>query len=260
MSLRHTLLYMFFLSTFFPGTILCADYVDPTTGMEFIFIKGNSYTMGDLTQIDAFALPTHEVNVSDLYIGKFEVTFAQYDKFCDETGRPSPDDEGWGRGNRPVINVDWLDAVAFTEWLSQVTGKTIRLPSESEWEYAYRGGTETIYWWGNKRQKGMGVCVSCGTQWDNKMTAPVGSFPPNPFGLHDMTGNVYEWALDHKHYNYNGAPTDASAWIGGDHQNSRIARGGAWPFSAVELKSSTRSWESSDSKNNYLGLRVIMEE
>ena len=113
-----------------------------------------------------------------------------------------PDDYGWGRGDRPVILVDWDDAQQYVGWLSQQTGKTYRLLSEAEWEYAARAGTTTSYSWGNDIKvddKAMANCFACGSQWDDKETAPVGSFAPNAFGLHDMLGNVWEWVEDCYH-------------------------------------------------------------
>lgn len=98
------------------------------------------------------------------------------------------DDHGWGRGQKPVINISWDDAKAYVAWLSQTTGKTYRLLSESEWEYAARAGTTTAYYWGDKIGINNADCYGCGSQWDGKSTAPVGSFPPNPFGLYDMPG------------------------------------------------------------------------
>ncbi len=228
--------------------------------MEFVLIKGGTFTMGDLTGTNQFALPTREVTVDDFYMGKYEVTFVQYDQYCTDTGRARPSGGGWGRTGRPVFNVNWHDAVGFTEWLSQKSGKTIRLPSEAEWEYAYRGKTKTAYWWGDQWQTGKGACDGCGSQWDKKRTAPVGSFPPNPFGIYDMTGNVFEWTLDHRHNNYNGAPSDGSPWVETEQLGSRIARGGSWMMNKNELRSADRSWEESSTRFNQVGFRVVMEQ
>ena len=182
-----------------------ADYIELTTNMEFVLIKGGKFDMGDITRKDSFAVPAHKVAISDFYLGKHEVTFKQFDIFCDETGRSKPDDSGWGRDNRPVINITWSDALAFAEWLSSKTDKSFRLPSEAEWEYAAKSGLTTPFWWGQTAVKGVANCKDCGSQWDGKMTAPVGSFRPNPYGLFDMTGNVYEWCFDIRNDNYQGA-------------------------------------------------------
>ena len=151
------------------------------------------------------------------------------------------------------------DAVAFTQWLSQKTGRTFRLPSEAEWEYALRGGTSTVYWWGDKWRDRMGNCSDCDTEWDKLGTAPVGSFEPNPYGLYDMTGNAYEWSLDLKHDSYVGAPATGTPWNDGGDPKMRITRGGSWHYTARELKSFARCWDTVDTKNSDTGFRVVME-
>ena len=147
-----------------------------------------------------------------------------------------------------MINVNWDDAKLYVAWLSQVTGKTYRLLSEAEYEYATRAGTTTAYPWGDDIKlngQAMADCAGCGSKWDNSQTAPVGSFAPNKFGLYDMVGNVFEWTEDCVHKNYGGAPPDGSAWLqanAGDCTN-RILRGGSWGGSpAPPLRD--RDWDS----------------
>lgn len=239
-----------------------AEYTDPVTGMQFVSIPGGTFVMGN--DHDPFARPAHEVTVKPFFMGKYEVTFAQYDKFCQETGRDKPDDSGWGRGIRPVINVSWHDATAFTEWLSKKTGRAFRLPTEAEWEYAARGGKQSHFAWGNEFGRGNANCDGCGSPWDGRQTAAVGSFSSNPYGLYDMTGNVYEWCLDAKHRSYNGARTDGSAWMADgvvDHRNreSRINRGGSWFQPADEMPVHRRCWDPVDMRRDELGFRVLME-
>ena len=187
--------------------------------------------------------PPHDVKISPFALSKTEVTFAEYDRFTAATGRPPPDDSGWGRGTRPVINVSWKDATAYAEWLSTRTGEAYRLPTEAEWEYAARGDSTTAYWWGNDIRRGkevMANCDGCGSEWDNKQTAPAGSFAPNKFGLHDMHGNAWEWTADCWHANYAGAPTDGRAWeAAGDC--SRVIRGGSWFHGPAGVRSATRA-------------------
>jgi formylglycine-generating enzyme required for sulfatase activity len=158
--------------------------------------------------------PQHKVTLARPFaVSKYEVTFAEWDA-CTAGGgcnrRPSPRDEGWGRGQRPVINVDWSDAKEYTAWLARKTGKTYRLLSEAEWEYAARAGTTTPYAFGNSILDWPAGKLRA--QYGAKMTAEVGSFPANRFGLHDMHGNVWEWVEDAWHWNYEGAPTDGSEW------------------------------------------------
>ena len=160
---------------------------------EMVLIPAGRFRMGCLSNCEAmmdYAKPVHEVTIESFALSKYEVTFEEYARFTAATGRRPASDSGWGRGRRPVIDVSWEDAVAYTEWLSAHTGERYRLPSEAEWEYAARAGSGTVYSWGNEIGRGRANCNSCGSQWDNKKTAPVGSFSPNAWGLHDMHGNV----------------------------------------------------------------------
>lgn len=239
-------------------------YTETTTGMQFVQIPGGTFTMGDPTGKDIFAVPPIEVSVKPFYMGKYEVTFAEYDKFAQETKRGHPDDEGWGRGIRPVINVNWHDAVAFTKWLSKKSGKKFRLPSEAEWEYAARAGTTTRFYWGDGFGRTNANCAKCGSPWDGKQTAAVGSFSPNPFGLYDMLGNVYEWNLDTQHESYEGAPTNGKARTSGGFKDPqgrkfRANRGGSWFQPPIEMNVYRRCWDAEEEKRSELGLRVLME-
>ena len=195
---------------------------------EMVVIPGGRFRMGCVSGsrycIDS-SRPVHEVRIESFEISKYEVTFEEYDRFTNATGRERAFDGGWGRGRHPVIKVSWRDAVAYVEWLSARTGKRYRLPSEAEWEYAVRAGTETAYSWGNEIGRNRANCDGCGSQWDNEQTAPVGSFSANAWGLHDMHGNVWEWVQDCWNDSYQGAPTDGSAWESGDCSR-RVMRGG----------------------------------
>ncbi len=159
--------------------------------------------------------PRVEVTIEAPFaIGEHEVTFAQWDR-CVEAGgcEHEPDDEGWGRGDRPVIHVTRTDAKQYAAWLSERTGETYRLPSEAEWEYAARAGTGTARWWGDELGEGRVPCDGCGTRRDGESTAPVGSYPANPWGLHDMLSNVEEWTADCWHPSHEGHPGDGSARV-----------------------------------------------
>jgi formylglycine-generating enzyme required for sulfatase activity len=128
----------------------------------------------------------------------------------------NPSDHGWDRGRQPVIEVSWTHAKAYVAWLSTKTGKPYRLLGEAEYEYATRAGMQTAYPWGNDIGKNNANCRRCGSQWDNKQPASVGSFAPNGFGLNDMVGNVWAWTEDCYHDRYDGAPLDGTAWTIGD--------------------------------------------
>jgi formylglycine-generating enzyme required for sulfatase activity len=187
---------------------------DGGLGPEMVRIPAGRFRMGDIQGGGGSdEKPVHWVSVSEFAMGRYEVTFAEYDKFAQATGRKKPSDEGWGRGNRPVIYVFWDDAVAYAEWLSQQTGKEYRLPTEAEWEYAARAGTDTKYWWGNTASHeyanygtdelfgGLGLAKGK-DRWE--FTSPVGSFSANPFGLYDTVGNVSEWTCSKYEDKYNG--------------------------------------------------------
>ena len=172
-------------------------------------------------------------------VGKYEVTFAEWDACRREGGcSRNPGDGGWG-GSRPVINVGWDDARAYANWLSRKTGKSYRLLSEAEWEYTARGGTQTRYSWGNEVGRNRANCDGCGSRWDVEMTAPVGSFSANEFGLYDMHGNVWEWTQDCWNDSYSGAPGDGRAWETGDC-GSRVVRGGSWSSGPWFLRAAVR--------------------
>jgi formylglycine-generating enzyme required for sulfatase activity len=234
-----------------------ADYIEPTTGMKFVFVKGGSFEMGDRAEGHVRETPVHTVTLGDFAAGIFEVTFEQYDKFCEATGREKPDDEEWGRDNRPVINVSWEDAKSYAEWLRQESGLNVSLPSESQWEYFARAGTTSRFWTGDTLPKNMANCSDCGSEFDKRMTAPVGSFKPNPWGLFDTGGNVAEWTLDSWHKGYEGTPPDGSAWSNPDN-SEKVYRGGAWDYPQKELKSATRDWTDKSSRYNNIGFRLVI--
>ncbi|MGD0025539.1 MAG: formylglycine-generating enzyme family protein, partial [Xanthobacteraceae bacterium] len=201
--------------------------------------------------------PQHTVTIAKPFaVAKFEATFAEWDA-CAAYGDCNPDvsDSGRGRGNQPVINVDWEDAKRYAAWLSRMTGNTYRLLSESEWEYAARGGTQTAYSWGNDVGKGNADCIGCGSQWDDKQAAPDGSFPPNPFGLYDMEGNVWEWVEDCVHDNYNGAPDDGTAWMAAGCE-SHVVRGGSWLSGPLLIRTANRVRPATGNRGTALGFRV----
>ena len=206
--------------------------------------------------------PQHEITiVYSFEIGQYPITFSEYGIFAKETQRLLPDDKGWGRSNRPVINVNFDDAQAYVAWLFKKTGKQYRLPTEAEWEYVARAGSTTGYWWGDHIGKNNAVCNDCGSQWDGKQTTPVGSFKPNAFGVYDTAGNVWEWTQDCWHDNYRGAPNDGSAWLqshGGDCMR-RVVRGGSWINSPQGLRSAIRSGGSASDANHLLGFRVARD-
>ncbi len=203
--------------------------------------------------------PVHPVVISKPFaLGKYEVTFKEYAAFARATKRELPDDEGWGGGNRPVINVSWQDAQAYVQWLSKETGKRYRLPSESEWEYSARAGSTTKYSWGDSIGSNNANCYSCGSQWDNKKTAPAGSFSANSFGLHDMHGNVWEWVEDCYQDSYKKTPANGEPHLGGECSD-RVLRGGSWLSRPSNLRSASRDGNSASGRNCLNGFRVAQD-
>ncbi len=241
---------------------------------EMVVIPAGRFTMGspanekDRSSDEG---PQHEVSVKSFALGKTEVTFAQWDA-CVAAGGCShrPGDEGWGRGTRPAINVSWSDAQAYVKWLNTKTGKSYRLPSEAEWEYAARAGSTTARPWGNNAGDACryaNVYDATGERvnkfgWETHKcddgeakTAPVGKYVANGFGLHDMIGNVWEWVEDCHHDSYSGAPSDGSAWTSGKC-DVRVLRGGSWRGGPGFARSARRSGGGSAERDVSSGFRL----
>ena len=235
-----------------------AAFGGKTEAEYFARIPAGSFRMGDIQGGgNSDEKPVHRVRIKAFLLGKTEVTFAQWDA-CVAAGGCSrkPSDEGWGRGSRPVINVSWKDITEqFIPWLNKTTGKRYRLPTEAEWEYAARAGSETKYSWGNSIGRNKANCDGCGSRWDDSKTAPVASFATNGFGLYDMHGNVWEWTQDCWNSSYRGAPSDGSAWLSGNC-SLRVLRGGSWNNFPDVLRSAIRSWSSTDLRYYFDGFRL----
>jgi formylglycine-generating enzyme required for sulfatase activity len=237
--------------------VFCDRLSDGSDGPEMVWIEAGRFKMGDIQGTgEDDEKPVHEVSVERLAMGRYPVTFAEYDQFADATGKEKPDDRGWGRDNRPVIYVSWNDAVAYTEWLSTQTGLQYRLPTEAEWEYAARAGTETDYWWGNEIGKNRANFRDSGSEWSGKQTSPVGSFEPNPFGLYDTVGNVWEWVRDWYDSSYysNSPPHDPK---GPTYGRSRVLRGCAWGKAASDCRAALRCDSGPGYRLNCLGFRLL---
>lgn len=196
--------------------------------------------------------PRHRVTIGARFaVGRYPVTFEEYDRFVEKTGSDKPEDKGWGRGRRPVINVRWEDAKAYVEWLSKETGETYRLLTEAKWEYACRAGTETRYCFGDTiTEKQANFRGKVGK------TTEVGSYPANAWGLHDVHGNVWEWVEDVWHDGYDGAPDDGSAWTEGGVSDRRVVRGGSWSDFPRSARSAYRSWFDIGYRGDSSGFRV----
>jgi formylglycine-generating enzyme required for sulfatase activity len=228
-----------------PGT----EFTDCKGCPEMVVLPTGEFMMGATKEESGGVFPErpkHRVAIARQFaIGKYEVTFAELDACVADKGcQRRPFDQGWGRGSRPAVNVSYQDARQYARWLSAKTKQAYRLPSEAEWEYAARAGSKTERFWGNDAERACAYAnVGDHTGTSSRVvpsepsmhrctdgyrtTAPVGSFKPNGFGLHDMIGNVWEWVADCWNQNYAGAPADGSAWMAGNCK-LRIGRGGAY--------------------------------
>ena len=240
-----------------PLEIYRDELKDGTLGPEMVIVPAGSFRMGNIGgKGSADERPVHTVSFAQAFaIGRFTVTFDEYDDYAKANQIEPPSDSGWGRGKRPVINVSWKDATAYAHWLAVQTGKAYRLPSEAEWEYAAKAGTETAYWWGDNIETNRANCDGSGSEWSGKQTAPVGSFPANPWGLHDTVGNVWEWVHDPWHGNYEGAPLDGSVWEQGG-SGTRVLRGGSWYYRRDRARASYRFYNYPGARNGSLGFRL----
>ncbi len=246
-----------------PGTLIqdCAECP------QLVVIPAGTFQMGSPTNEPGREIaegPQRQVTIPQpLAVGKFEVTFGEWQACVDAGGCAgyAPEDKGWGKGVRPVINVSWQDAQAYLEWLRTRTGKPYRLLTEAEWEYAARGGTDLARFWDANADAGKTAyasCKTCGSEWDNTSTAPVGSFPANPFGLHDMLGNVWEWVSDCWFDNYEGAPVDGSARMAAAGQTCeyRVSRGGSFISADKDMRVAVRGGGKPGDRDFISGFRV----
>jgi formylglycine-generating enzyme required for sulfatase activity len=221
---------------------------------EMVVVPDGEFKMGSTETI--YEKPEHRVVFANRFaIGRREVTFDEWDA-CFTAGacKYQPDDRGWGRGNRPVVNISWDDAKTFVTWLAQKTGRSYRLPTEAEWEYAARAGTTSPFWWGHEPATGRANCADCATA-PLDQTMPTGSFRPNGFGLYDVAGNVAEWVEDCWNDTYKGAPADGSAWIKGQCEE-RVLRGGSFASKANLIRSAARFRYDEDVRYYANGFRV----
>lgn len=233
---------------------------DGGTGPSMVVVPQGVFTMGDADGVgQSSEAPLQRIRLSrDFAMGRYEVTFEDYDRYAEATGRPKPRDEGWGRGPRPVINVSFNDAQAYVQWLAEQTGRPYRLASEAEWEYAARAGAKGLHAWGETVGKGNAVCDGCGSSYDFAKTAPAGSFAPNRFGLHDMQGNVAEWVQDCWSADLSEVPGDGSPRLSGNC-GFRIWRGGSWADLPRALRLSVRTSYPRDYRSNKAGIRLALD-
>ncbi|WP_426416302.1 SUMF1/EgtB/PvdO family nonheme iron enzyme [Aestuariirhabdus sp. LZHN29] len=244
------------------GYVFSNHLSDGSSGPSMVIIPAGSFLMGSGANEDE--QPRHRVNIAKAFaISRHEITFAQYDKFTRATGRKLASDNRWGRDTRPAINVSWEDAKAYINWLSKVTGKQYRLPTEAEWEYSARAGSTKAYWWGDTMGEKQ---ANCGDGCDNllnslfsrKRSQPAGEYKANGFGLYDTQGNVAEWVEDCYANDYSRAATDGSA-LEFNFCNRRVARGGGFDSKASRVTVSARDAFKAEHRSNEIGFRVVVE-
>jgi formylglycine-generating enzyme required for sulfatase activity len=244
-------------------------FQDFAGGPEMVVVPAGEFRMGSPDsepERQENEGPQHKVTiVKPFAVGRFAVTFDEWDAAVAAGGvQQKPDDQGWGRGRRPVINVSWDDAKAYIAWLNgKVKGQPYRLLSEAEWEYACRAATATPFWWGSSITPAQANYDGSAEPYKGggakgeyrQKTVPVESFAANPWGLYQVHGNVWEWCADCWNGAYNGAPADGSAWTTGDCDN-RVLRGGSWLSDPWSLRAAYRGRSSADDRDFILGFRL----
>jgi formylglycine-generating enzyme required for sulfatase activity len=269
-----------------PGNGRTDWFKDHPQGPEMVVIPAGNFMMGSLESEPDSESPQHKVMITQPFaVSRHAVTRGQFASFVSSIGyQPhggtfilegdnwEHDPNGSWRSpgfaqddSHPVVCVSWFDAKAYATWLSQQSGQTYRLPSESEWEYAARAGTTTPFWWGTSitptqaNYNGKYIYAGGGSKGEwRKATVPVGSFQTNPWGLFNVHGNVWEWCEDVWHDTYNGAPTDSSAWLqGGGDAGRRIARGGSWNNNPRKLRAANRHWFNASFHGIFNGFRLV---
>jgi len=244
-----------------PGAV--TEFKDCANCPHMMIAPAGEFTMGS-PPAEQQAEAQHRVTIAAPFaVSKFEITFEDWNACVSDGGCDSarPNDEGWGRGRHPVIHMSFDLAKTYVAWLSRKTGKTYRLLTEAEWEYAARAGTTTTFAFGDSLSPGSAnynaSTDGSGPSEENRQkTVPVGSFLPNAFGLHDMHGNASEWVEDCFHNDYTAkAPTDGSAWVEGDC-TGRVLRGGSWEDSDAELRSAARVGEYRYNSSYTDGFRI----
>ena len=264
--------------TFKPGDTFQDSPGNGLFGPMMVVIPAGSFMMGspeDEPQRFEFEGPQHLVTIPKQFaVSKFEITFADYDRYAEATGSEKPSDKGWGekywgRNDMPVFNVSWHDAQRYTEWLSQKTGHSYRLLTEAEWEYVARAGTTTRFHTGDcidthqanyhGGYDNVPRCTQSGLY--RGKTVNVGQFPANAWGLHDIHGNIFEWTADCWHESYKNAPNKGQEWLGEDDGDCthRVLRGGSWSGRPLDLRSAYRARNKADFKSIFIGFRIARE-
>jgi len=247
------------LTPVMPATPQTAPQAQPATPPaaairepEMKTIRGSSFTMG--SDDDVTEKPPHQVTIKPFAISQYPISVREWNECATAKACAFV---ATGKDDAPIANVSWSDAKQFVAWLAGATRKAYRLPSEAEWEYAARGGTQTKYWWGDQFQPGMANCKNCTDIAAAEQPIKVGSFKPNPFGLYDMGGGVDQWVEDCWHKNYQGAPSDGSPWVEGSCA-SHVIRSGSWKNDARYARPANRDSYDTNVRYPTHGFRVAL--
>lgn len=234
------------------------SFTEPLVNMEFTYIEPGNFMMGSpKSEKNRYRDERlHRVDVEQgFWFGKFEVTFAQYDAFCKAAGYLKPTDKGWGRNNRPAINVRWHEATAFAKWMSSKTGLHYRLPTEAEWEYVARSGTTTAYSFGDDAADFRDYAWNGDSA--NRQTHPVGLKKANPWNVYDIHGNVWEWTGSVYAQDYDGS--ELSQYDFKSKNSYAVVRGGAWYFFPKGMRSADRRRYQTYLRLPYIGFRLVRD-
>ena len=247
-----------------PGSVFSDSLPKGQQGPQLVVVPAGRYLLGDHSgRGNHNERPLTPVEINQPFaIGRYEVSFADWQHYAEATATAMPDNEGWGlSAQRHVIHVSWHQAVAYSQWLSKVTGQRYRLPTEAEWEYAARAGSTSYYWWGEQldspETRPRAHCRGCATsRLVQSKTERVGQFAANAFGLHDTAGNVWEWTASRFASPFDGSEQQAASLL---DKSPRVVRGGAWNSGPSYLRSSQRDMKQPQHKDYALGFRVLRE-
>lgn len=243
-----------------PGALFANTLSNGVKGPSMVIIPSGSFDMGNAGEPSTS--PIRKVRFKHPFaVSQYEITFADFEQFAKATTRKMPSDNRWGKGSRPVINIDWQDAKDYVAWLRKTTGSKYRLPTESEWEYIARANTTSDYWWSGESQKSANCRRGCNSKFSNLFrtkTAPVGSYQANTYKVFDTSGNVGEWVEDCYQDHYLGAPRDGGA-VTVDNCTMRTVRGGSIKNNIEQLKNHSRDKRAGNSGYTDVGFRVVVD-
>lgn len=241
-----------------PGKVFEDILKNGVPGPSMVVVPAGSYRMGDLTGTHANEIPVHRVRLAkSIAASRYEITLQEFDRFTASTGRVQRTGQLSKKPDSPVRGIAWIDAVAYTQWLSVQTGYHYRLPTEAEWEHAARAGTTTRYPWGDTISGDKVRCMACGDK--KSKSENVGQFPENEFGLFDVAGGVWEWVADCWHPEFSGAPTDGSSWMQAGDCNLRVLRGGSISSGQNQLRVAYRTASNPVNRGEFIGFRVVRD-